>query len=174
LIEWAQDGVEVAEYLRQHLNQDRIVLVGHSWGSLLGLLIAKARPDLFYAFVGTGQVPSSSKDANLVAYGLAVQRARSVKNTQALADLKRVGPPPYEDGTGGWGVLYKWRNACEGPDRDVFLASTLYYALAQPGYTLRDFNYSQDSQLMGEQALFDQVTNLDRKRLEGHFDVPYS
>jgi pimeloyl-ACP methyl ester carboxylesterase len=168
----AQDGIEVSEYLRQHLNQEKIVLVGHSWGSLLGLLMAKARPDLFHAFVGTGQVPSSSKETNLVSYGLAVQWAQSAKNSQALADLKHVGPPPYQNGSGGWGVLYKWRNACEGPDRDLFLASTLYYALAQPGYTLRDYNYSQDSQIVSEQALFDQVTNLDPKRLEGRFNVP--
>jgi pimeloyl-ACP methyl ester carboxylesterase len=167
-----QDGIDVSEYLRKHLNQEKIVVVGHSWGSVLGLLMAKARPDLFYAFVGTGQVPSSSKEANFVAYGLALQWAQSAKNVEALADLKRIGPPPYENGTGGWGLLYKWRNACEGPGRDLFLASTLYYALAQPGYTLRDFNYSQDSQLVSEKALFDQQTNLDPTRLEGHFDVP--
>ena len=139
-----QDGIEVSAYLRQHLNQEKIVLVGHSWGSLLGLLMAKAKPELFYAFVGTGQVPGSSMEANVMAYGLALQWARTVKNSEALADLSRIGPPPYKDGTEGWGVLYKWRNACEGPGRDVFLASTLYFALSKPGYALRDFNYSQD------------------------------
>jgi pimeloyl-ACP methyl ester carboxylesterase len=168
----AQDGIEVSEYLREHLNQEKIVLVGHSWGSLLGLLMAKARPELFYAFVGTGQVPSSSKEANLVAYGLALRWAQSAKNIQASDDLKRIGPPPYENGTGGWGVLYKWRNACEGPGRDAFLASTLYYALSQPGYTIGDYNFSQDGQLLSGEALFDQITNLDHKRLEGKFNVP--
>jgi pimeloyl-ACP methyl ester carboxylesterase len=167
-----QDGIEVSEYLREHLNQEKIVLVGHSWGSLLGLLMAKARPDLFYAFVGTGQVPSSSTEANIVAHKLALQWARAAKNADAVADLNRIGPPPYKDGTEGWGVLYKWRNACEGPSREVFLASTLYYALSKPGYTIRDFNYSQDSQLVSGNTLFDQVINLDHKRLEGNFDVP--
>jgi pimeloyl-ACP methyl ester carboxylesterase len=51
-----QDGVELAEYLRIHLHKDKIVLVGHSWGSFLGIHIVKQRPDLFYAYVGTGQV----------------------------------------------------------------------------------------------------------------------
>ena len=51
-----QDGVELAEYLRTHLQKDRIVLVGHSWGSFLGIHMAKQRPDLFSAYVGTGQV----------------------------------------------------------------------------------------------------------------------
>jgi pimeloyl-ACP methyl ester carboxylesterase len=167
-----QDGIEISEYLRQHLNQEKIVLVGHSWGSLLGLLMAKAKPELFYAFVGTGQVPSSAMEANVVAHRLALQWARAAKNPEALADLNRIGPPPYKDGTDGWGVLYKWRSACEGPDRDVFLASTLYYALAQPGYTLRDFNYSQEGQIGSGNKLFDQITNLDHKRLEGTFNLP--
>ena len=167
-----QDGIELSEYLRQHLNKEKIVLVGHSWGSLLGLLIAKAKPELFYAFVGTGQVPSSAMEANVVAHRLALQWARAAKNPEALADLNRIGPPPYKDGTDGWGVLYKWRNACEGPGRDVFLASTLYYALSNPGYALRDFNYSQDGQILSGNKLFDQITTLDHKRLEGSFNLP--
>jgi pimeloyl-ACP methyl ester carboxylesterase len=56
LARMTQDGVEVAEYLRAHLHKDKIVLIGHSWGSFLGIQIVKQRPDLFYAFVGTGQV----------------------------------------------------------------------------------------------------------------------
>jgi pimeloyl-ACP methyl ester carboxylesterase len=51
-----QDGIELAEYLRIHLHKDKIVLVGHSWGSFLGIHIVKQRPELFYAYVGTGQV----------------------------------------------------------------------------------------------------------------------
>jgi pimeloyl-ACP methyl ester carboxylesterase len=56
LAQMTQDGVELAEYLRAHLHKDGIVLVGHSWGSYLGIHMAKQRPDLFYAFVGTGQL----------------------------------------------------------------------------------------------------------------------
>jgi pimeloyl-ACP methyl ester carboxylesterase len=167
-----QDGIEVSAYLRQHLNQEKIVLVGHSWGSLLGLLMAKAKPEFFSAFVGTGQVPSSVTQANIVAHRLALQWARSAKNSDAVADLNRIGLPPYKDGTDGWGVLYKWRNACEGPGRDVFLASTLFYALSKPGYTLGDFNFSQEGQILSGNTLFDQITNLDHKRLEGQFSIP--
>jgi len=52
----ALDGVEVAEFLRAHLHKDKIILVGHSWGSFLGIHMLKLRPDLFSAYVGTGQV----------------------------------------------------------------------------------------------------------------------
>jgi pimeloyl-ACP methyl ester carboxylesterase len=167
-----QDGLEVSEYLRQHLNKEKIILVGHSWGSLLGGLMAKARPELFYAFVGTGQVPANAMDSNVVAFRLASKWAQSAKNAEAMADLKRIGPPPYKEGTNGWALLYKWRNACEGPDRDTFLASTLYFALANPSFTVRDYNFAQEGQLVSGQGLFDAINKLDPKRLGGKFDLP--
>ena len=55
-----QDGVELADLLRKQLRKDKIILVGHSWGSTLGVHMVKARPDLFYAFVGTGQVADAA------------------------------------------------------------------------------------------------------------------
>jgi pimeloyl-ACP methyl ester carboxylesterase len=52
------DAIEVAERLRGRLGKRKVVLVGHSWGSILGLEAVKRRPELFHAFVGTGQVVS--------------------------------------------------------------------------------------------------------------------
>jgi len=51
-----QDGIEVAEFLRTHLHKNKVILVGHSWGSWLGIHMIKKRPDLFFAYVGTGQL----------------------------------------------------------------------------------------------------------------------
>ena len=41
----AQDGVELAELLLKTLQKNKIILVGHSWGSILGVFMVKARPD---------------------------------------------------------------------------------------------------------------------------------
>ncbi len=45
----AQDGLEVAGNVRRHLHKPRIILMGVSWGTILGVHMAKRRPDLFYA-----------------------------------------------------------------------------------------------------------------------------
>lgn len=58
----AQDGVELADYLRKHLAKDKIILVAHSFGSIIGLRMVQTMPDLFYAYVGTGQVADESKN----------------------------------------------------------------------------------------------------------------
>jgi pimeloyl-ACP methyl ester carboxylesterase len=53
------DGaIEVAEHLRSRLSEQKIILVGQSWGSFLGVHVIRRRPDLFHAFVGTGQLVS--------------------------------------------------------------------------------------------------------------------
>lgn len=53
-----EDAREVAGYARKRLAKKKIILVGQSWGTELGLHVIKRWPDLFYAFVGTGQAVS--------------------------------------------------------------------------------------------------------------------
>jgi pimeloyl-ACP methyl ester carboxylesterase len=92
-----QDGIELAEMLRRMLQKDRILLVGHSWGSVLGVFMAKARPDLFFAFVGTGQVADQTRNY-AVAYEALLDKAERLGESRAIRELRGVGPPPYADG----------------------------------------------------------------------------
>jgi pimeloyl-ACP methyl ester carboxylesterase len=50
-----KDVREVAQHVRKRLSKQKIILVGQSWGAELGLHAAKRWPELFHAFVGTGQ-----------------------------------------------------------------------------------------------------------------------
>ncbi len=87
-------GVGVAQYLRDHLHKPKIVLLGHSWGSVIGVLMAKARPDLFYAYVGTGQVVDNRKGEAL-AFSQLLAEAKDRRNQHAVRELVRSGAPPY-------------------------------------------------------------------------------
>jgi pimeloyl-ACP methyl ester carboxylesterase len=51
----AADAVEVAAYACRRLGVSKVILVGQSWGAMLGLKVVKQKPSLFHAFVGTGQ-----------------------------------------------------------------------------------------------------------------------
>ncbi|HEY6257302.1 MAG TPA: alpha/beta fold hydrolase, partial [Xanthobacteraceae bacterium] len=111
----SEDGIELTEYLRKHLGQDKIVVVAHSFGSILGLRMVRSRPDLFYAYVGTGQVADETRNY-AVAYEALLKKARSLRNQRAVEELTRVGPPPYASGE-GFGVQRKWSNNFEGADQ---------------------------------------------------------
>ena len=86
----AAQGVEVAEYIERHLNKPKVILLGWSWGSIIGIEMARARPDLFVAYVGTGQA-STCKRAKEKLIGESLQRRvqrptnRRSKNSRRLA-----------------------------------------------------------------------------------------
>ena len=163
-----QDGLELSELLRKRLHADKIVLVGHSWGSVLGFFMAKARPELFYAFVGTGQVAADSAQNSAVAYAALVERASREGNSQALNELKEVGRPPYKDGN-SFAVQHKWANLFERAD--VFLASALGFALIAPGYSVGDINDWFEGQNVSGDHLVPHFDELDRKLLAGELAV---
>lgn len=131
----AQDGVELAELLRQHLHKDRVILLGWSWGSILGVEMAKERPDLFYAYVGTGQIVNVRKN---YAFGYArlLDEARARGDRRAIGDLEAIGPPPY-DSIRKLGVHTRQALAYEAGAPSTL--DTLGAILVAPGYTLRDF-----------------------------------
>jgi proline iminopeptidase len=162
------DGVELVEQLRTLLQTNKVIALGHSFGSILGGRIAKARPDLLLALVGTGQVADSQRNYAVAYQGL-LAKAERLRDVRALAELRDVGPPPYADGR-GFGVQRKWSNLFEGAD--VFLSSTLGLALMAPGATLRDANAWLDGQGISAEALVPETSRLSAEALAGEFKIP--
>jgi pimeloyl-ACP methyl ester carboxylesterase len=112
IAQMTKDGVDVADYVRKRLHKDKIILLGHSWGSLLGVHMVEARPDLFSVYVGTGQIVNLEKDSE-AAYPLVLAKARATGNTQATQELTVAGPPPYPaEGMKKWAWV-KWANALD-------------------------------------------------------------
>ena len=89
-----KDGIAVTEYALKRLHARKLVLMGHSWGTLLGVEMVKERPDLFSAYVGSSQAVGSA--GNKLGYELALKAAHDRNDTVAIAELSKVGPPPYE------------------------------------------------------------------------------
>jgi pimeloyl-ACP methyl ester carboxylesterase len=92
----ARDGIAVAEHLRTRLGQDRIVLVGGSWGSVLGVHMALARPDLFHAYVGAGQLVRYPENLSQ-SYAQLLVRAQAAGDGETVARIEALGPPPWTD-----------------------------------------------------------------------------
>jgi pimeloyl-ACP methyl ester carboxylesterase len=163
-----QDGIELTEYLRKHLGKEKIIIVAHSFGSTLGLRMAKATPGLFYAYVGTGQVADSTRSAS-VAYDALLKKAKAVEDQRAIEELARVGPPPYESGDGSR-VLHKWANAFEGADE--FLYGTIGLTLVAPRNSVQDVNDSAEGQMLSGDRLFSQIKSIGPADLGLEFSIP--
>jgi pimeloyl-ACP methyl ester carboxylesterase len=150
----AEDGIELAEYLCRHLSQRKIILLGHSWGSILGIHMIKLRPDLFSAYVGTGQIVDLEQDAQ-VAYPLLLVRAKKLHNTLALRQLEAVGPPPYPDTPKKW-VWIRWANALDPTPRGLW--AELRGGSPEPSYIEEGANFSQS--LMWSSIMHDDLPKL--------------
>lgn len=88
------DTIEVTDYLRARFDEQRIYVVGSSWGSTLGVLAAQRRPDLFAAYVGCGQMVDQAETDRRM-YAESVAYAQRVGDTGFAAQLAEIGPPPY-------------------------------------------------------------------------------
>ncbi|MCB9418910.1 MAG: alpha/beta hydrolase [Ardenticatenaceae bacterium] len=90
------DTIELTNYLRDRFDEEKIYLLGESWGTTLGVLAVQQRPDLYYAWIGSGQMVSQREtDRQLYrdVMALADRNGNAVLREQMLA----FGEPPYAD-----------------------------------------------------------------------------
>ncbi len=59
------DALELVHLLRDRFNQERIYLLGHSWGTRFGIEIVAEHPELFYAWIGVSQVVDHGRATKL-------------------------------------------------------------------------------------------------------------
>lgn len=86
------DGV--VELVRSRFRKDKVILLGHSWGTVLGTIYASTYSDKVAAYVGVGQVADGPKGERF-SYDFALAQAIQRNDWNALHELKRIGPPPH-------------------------------------------------------------------------------
>ena len=84
-----EDIYSLSRVLLKRYDQEKLYLVGHSWGSVLGLKFAKSYPELIQAYVGCGQVINMKKSSQ-IAYDFALQKNVEHKNNKIIAKLKAI------------------------------------------------------------------------------------
>ena len=107
------DTVELANYLRQRFNQQKIYVMGESWGSILGVLVVQRQPQLFHAFISSGQMVSLRETDRRINKDVLELAART-NNAGLTAKMRSYGQPPYADmpyanvfAMGQYDALYK-------------------------------------------------------------------
>ena len=57
----------------------KVILIGHSWGTIIAMKLALLQPDLFYVYIGIGQVVNS-KDNERLSVEYALSEAKKLNN----------------------------------------------------------------------------------------------
>jgi pimeloyl-ACP methyl ester carboxylesterase len=169
----ADDGIELAEWLRRRLGKDKLVLLGWSWGSILGVHMVKKRPDLFAAYVGTGQVVAM-QEGEAIAYANVLAKARLRGDAAAVAELEPLGPPPYS-GLEELETQRKWATIYElgMPLEAAFVRPQLFAPRTQLAdiYDLARATLASGRHFVGP-TMSGPLADLDLRRLGADFAIP--
>ena len=102
LAHFVADTDELVRALLRRFGQRKLYLVGHSWGSLVGLTEVAKAPQLFQAYIGLGQfVNIADSERSLDRVGR--ERARAQGDEKTLRLMEEIGPPPYRNQQGHQG-----------------------------------------------------------------------
>ncbi|MDY6947013.1 MAG: alpha/beta hydrolase [Pseudomonadota bacterium] len=88
-----RDTEAMIELLRKRFKQERVVLLAHSFGTIVGVKLAQRRPDLLHAYVGMGQFVDAMRSEAL-GYEATLADARAEKNSEAITQLEAIAPFP--------------------------------------------------------------------------------
>jgi pimeloyl-ACP methyl ester carboxylesterase len=93
---YVDDAIEVAEFIRKRYNKSKVILMGHSWGTIVGMNAALQRPDLFHAYVGVGQI-INTRENERISFDYGLEQAKIHKNEDALRELESIAPYPGDE-----------------------------------------------------------------------------
>ena len=85
------DTLAVTDYLRSRFGKEKIYLMGHSWGSLIGIQAAARAPERYYAYIGVAQIANQLQSESL-AYAHMLKLARETGNQQLVRKLEAAPP----------------------------------------------------------------------------------
>lgn len=92
--QYVSDVIELSELLRERFNEQKIYLVGHSWGTVIGVRAVQQRPELFHAYIGSAQMVDV-RETDQVIYEAVLDHSQKSGDTDFVATLEKQGPPPY-------------------------------------------------------------------------------
>jgi proline iminopeptidase len=159
-----EDAGEVVQYLRKRYEKNKIFVLGHSWGSLVGVSLAHAHPEWLYAYVGTGQM-INGKENERVGYANTLRAAEAAGNLGAIAELKAIAPYPETDGSVPLEKLGKERHWSVVLGGLTYRRSTYdYYEnlfKLSPEYTQQDVAAIDEGSALSLGALIPAILNFD-------------
>lgn len=178
LEQYTSDIIELTEMLRTRFDEEKIYLVGHSWGTIIGVRAAQQRPDLFHAYVGTAQMVDVLETDQII-YRMMMDHSRQSGDSGFVQTLESQGPPPYfgKNPVGPYSTLfgreyavYEFPNI-KNPEyrRD---GDILELMLKQPEYGWLDRVYYLLGLMNTFNAVYPQLQEMDFRQDATAFELP--
>lgn len=168
------DTVELSRLLLERFGHEKLFLLGHSWGTILGLLAAHRAPELYYGYIGAAQVvdPSESEQ-RLRRWTLQESRRRGW--TRAVRELEQLGDREYSSDR-EFRTVRGWANRLGGralPGTERRMVADALFRSSE--YTFRDLlSYGRGERfsvscLVDEAGRVDMASKVPRLKVPAYF-----
>jgi pimeloyl-ACP methyl ester carboxylesterase len=164
------DGIDLSEQLRRRFPRQKLILLGHSWGSVVATGMVRQRPELFAAYVGTGQVASWA-DTVQFQFDFLKRRFKEQGDATALAALEAIGTPDPKN----LGQYFRFSRSIRqnlNPSDTAWFAGMLKLAKAD-GETETTIKATGDGMTASGAALMEGLVTQDLPATASAFRIPY-
>jgi pimeloyl-ACP methyl ester carboxylesterase len=168
------DAEEMVEHLRKRFKQERVVVLAHSFGTIIGVKLAEKRPDLLHAYVGMGQFVDFMRSEEL-GYRQTLADARADQNQEAIAQLESIAPFPDrvrpERNLQNLGIERRWLAHYGGYFRAGGEGHHHAVAKLSPTHTSADLEVRQEAHNFIVEHMWDELASVSLSR-DVKFKVP--
>ncbi|MEI8204573.1 MAG: alpha/beta hydrolase [Bacteroidota bacterium] len=176
--QFVADAHELTTYLIKEFQKKKILVVGHSWGTALGLLLVQKYPEQYYAYVGSGQ-EVNPKEGEKISYQYLIERAKgNQKALDELLPLNSVEQYLTIDKSDNWyekiKIHRKWLIRLGGEIYNQTDYSLLFNmkTIIAPEYSLMDFiNFGRGS-VFSLKTMWPQIMKLNLTQEIPQINIP--
>ena len=169
---YVSDTIALTNYLRARFDTKDIYLLGQSWGTTLGVLAVQEEPQLYRAFIGTGQMVSQSA-TDQIFYNDTLAWAARTGNNGLVEQLKADGPPPYA-------AMFPYETALSH-ESDVYpydhSGNSEGAGQMSENLLVQEYSFIDQVHVLGSfmdtfAALYPQLQDIDFRKTATDFEIP--
>ncbi len=168
--QFLSDAIELVNYLRYSFDDEKIYLLGHSWGSKLGLELVNLYPEDFYAFISVTQIVDVQEGLD-ISYEWLKNKLEENGDRRNIEKLEKIGPPPYtiSQYRNFAGIMVKY-----GGNIDVGKEELIAIGIQAPEYTFLEYIQWLDGALRHAGPIWDvsEEHDIDYRKEITSVDVP--
>lgn len=173
LAQMRDDGIALSRHLLERLGKRKLVLLGSSWGSILGGQMAASSPELYCAWMPVAQVVNSTETMR-ASREIILARARAAGDQPTVEKIEALGTPPWTNPR-NFGILRRAIRKYEAMVSDPIPAAWLEWKAARRTPTARadytageDYSYIQFIGMKGDGI----ISLVDMESQAASFKMP--
>jgi pimeloyl-ACP methyl ester carboxylesterase len=169
-----EDAHELVTILKKRYQKEKIYLLGHSWGSGVGITLIQKHPEDFYKYVGVGQIVDMAQNEKL-SYQYTLNAATQDKNHEAITELKKIASNYHKDIPDDLNALRiqrKWLDYYGGATYGERNADKIFEDITAKEYALYDQHKSHEAQAFSMKYLWSEVMKINFLKTALQLQVP--